>query len=240
MEIWEKAYEDYMTGMKYKDIASKHGVSLDTVKNWKKRKWPRNSPYRDASTPLTPDTKLTQDTKATPVRVREPSPNLNRGPERNSFARKHGFYAKWLPEDIQEILGETPADPLEILWTNIQLQHAKIIHSFKIQSVKDKDDLTSRVVSSSEKGETYQFHEAFQKDSAFLQGLSRALATLNGMIANYEKLIHENWELASELQKARLDQAKAEAAKIKADLEDTERMAVQVIDDIPERSGTDE
>lgn len=34
---YEKAEADYMSGMKYKDIASKYGVSLDTVKSWKKR-----------------------------------------------------------------------------------------------------------------------------------------------------------------------------------------------------------
>lgn len=39
MTNWEKAYEDYAAGMKYKDIAEKHGVSVNTVKSWKARKW---------------------------------------------------------------------------------------------------------------------------------------------------------------------------------------------------------
>ena len=33
----ESAEKDYMSGMKYKDIADKHGVSINTVKSWKKR-----------------------------------------------------------------------------------------------------------------------------------------------------------------------------------------------------------
>ena len=33
----ELAEADYMSGMKYKDIAGKHGVSLATVKSWKTR-----------------------------------------------------------------------------------------------------------------------------------------------------------------------------------------------------------
>lgn len=33
----ELAEADYMSGMKYKDIAEKYGVSLNTVKSWKKR-----------------------------------------------------------------------------------------------------------------------------------------------------------------------------------------------------------
>ena len=38
------AKEDYMSGMKYKDIASKHNVSLNTIKSWKQRyNWNRKS-----------------------------------------------------------------------------------------------------------------------------------------------------------------------------------------------------
>lgn len=37
------AEADYIVGMKYKDIASKYGVSINTVKSWKKRyAWARN------------------------------------------------------------------------------------------------------------------------------------------------------------------------------------------------------
>lgn len=39
MSNWEKAYKDYKAGMKYKDIASKYDVSINTVKSWKSRKW---------------------------------------------------------------------------------------------------------------------------------------------------------------------------------------------------------
>lgn len=33
------AYKDYRKGMKYKDIADKYNVSLNTVKSWKRRQW---------------------------------------------------------------------------------------------------------------------------------------------------------------------------------------------------------
>lgn len=39
MEKAGLAYQDYLNGMKYKDIASKYNVSLNTVKSWKRRKW---------------------------------------------------------------------------------------------------------------------------------------------------------------------------------------------------------
>ncbi|NBJ69027.1 MULTISPECIES: phage terminase small subunit-related protein [Clostridia] len=39
----KKAEIDYNNGMKYKDIAKKYGVSINTVKSWKRRHgWERN------------------------------------------------------------------------------------------------------------------------------------------------------------------------------------------------------
>ncbi|MCE5221862.1 MAG: helix-turn-helix domain-containing protein, partial [Clostridium sp.] len=39
-EKYELAEEDYIKGMKYKEIADKYEVSLNTVKSWKTRyKW---------------------------------------------------------------------------------------------------------------------------------------------------------------------------------------------------------
>lgn len=39
---YELAEKDYKNGMKYKDIATKYGVSLNTVKSWKTRYWNAN------------------------------------------------------------------------------------------------------------------------------------------------------------------------------------------------------
>lgn len=37
MEVYERAEKDYIDGMKYKEIAEKYNVSINTVKSWKKR-----------------------------------------------------------------------------------------------------------------------------------------------------------------------------------------------------------
>ncbi|WP_423219649.1 P27 family phage terminase small subunit [Clostridium ihumii] len=43
LALSENAYKDYISGMKYKDIAEKYEVSLNTVKSWQKRyKWSRS------------------------------------------------------------------------------------------------------------------------------------------------------------------------------------------------------
>ena len=44
----EKAYKDYISGMKYKDIASKYSVSINTVKSWKRRyQWHREKTQKE-------------------------------------------------------------------------------------------------------------------------------------------------------------------------------------------------
>ncbi|MBZ5995363.1 terminase small subunit [Leuconostoc gelidum subsp. gasicomitatum] len=39
MKKYEEAEQDYLSGLKYKDIADKHDVSISTVKSWKSRYW---------------------------------------------------------------------------------------------------------------------------------------------------------------------------------------------------------
>ena len=47
VEKWELAYKDRQQGMKYKEIAEKYGVSINTVKAWKSRKWNKQDQASD-------------------------------------------------------------------------------------------------------------------------------------------------------------------------------------------------
>ncbi|MGG5463496.1 P27 family phage terminase small subunit [Clostridium sp. B9] len=47
LALSEKAHKDYVAGMKYKDIAEKYDVSINTVKSWKARyAWTRNNAHK--------------------------------------------------------------------------------------------------------------------------------------------------------------------------------------------------
>lgn len=68
-EKYELAEKDYMDGMKYKDIAEKYAVSIDTVKSWKKRHdWSREGAARGCTQNIKKGAHKTahknQDTKA--------------------------------------------------------------------------------------------------------------------------------------------------------------------------------
>lgn len=49
-ENYELAYIDYKNGMKYKEIAEKYGVTLNTVKSWKTRKWNKDDDEKGVHT----------------------------------------------------------------------------------------------------------------------------------------------------------------------------------------------
>ena len=50
MNNYELAEKDYLAGMKYKDIASKYNVTLNTVKSWKTRyKWKKDAEEKESA-----------------------------------------------------------------------------------------------------------------------------------------------------------------------------------------------
>ena len=57
--------------------------------------------------------------------------------------------------------------------------------------------------------------QAWDKQGNFLQAQARAQKTLEGLIKQYDELLHKNWELASEEQKARIAQIKANTDRLK-------------------------
>lgn len=58
MEKREEAQRDYLAGMKYKDIAEKYGVSINTVKSWKQRDgWSRDGAKKSAHKKIAPKAK---------------------------------------------------------------------------------------------------------------------------------------------------------------------------------------
>lgn len=214
-ELWEDALQDYESGMKYKEIAEKYGVSLNTVKSWKTRHWNKKGVHTKS------DRKC-----AHKKRGGQPgNKNSKGGPPGNQKARKHGFFSKWLPEEVNQIIGEMPEDPLDILWANIQMQMAAIVRAQNIMYVYDKADMTKEVSMLSDDVVSYDVQQAWDKQANFMSAQSRAMKTLESMIKQYDELLHKNWELATEEQKARINQLKAQTSKITGEGQEIEDMS---------------
>jgi uncharacterized protein YjcR len=208
-DLREKAFKDYNTGMKYKDIAEKYGVSLSAVKSWAFRYWKQKG--------CNPATK-----KVATKKKGAPFGNKNAtGPPGNKNAERHGFYAKWLPAETMEIMHCIEhSNPIDLLWDNIQLQYAAIIRAQNLMYVRDQEDKTIEKVGSSTgkvSSQTWEVQQAWDKHANFLQAQSRAMKTLESMIKQYDELTRSS--MATEEQRARIDKLKCEVAKLSEESE---------------------
>lgn len=197
---------------KLKDIAAELEVSESQVRKWKNQdNWKGN---------------VTNKAKGNVTKRRGGQPgNKNAvggaggaAPLNNNNAEKFGFFRKYLPEETVSIIEEMPKDPLDILWDQIQIAYAAIIRAQKIMHVKDKEDKTIERIEEKDGnvcGERWEVQQAWDKHGNFLQAQARAQKTLEGMINRYDDLLHKNWELATEEQRARIERIKADTERIK-------------------------
>lgn len=209
-EKYELAEQDYMNGMKYKDIADKYGVSLNTVKSWKKRyNWDRKG--------------CTQKKKkgAHKNAIAQLGNKNATGPPGNKNAEKYGFFSKYLPEETLDIVQAVEkANPLDLLWHQIQIAYAAIIRAQRIAYVKDKDDKTVERVEERDGtvcGEKWEVQHAWDKQNNFLKAQARAQGELRSLIKQYDEMLHRDWDMATEEQKSRIELIKAQTAKVKGD-----------------------
>ena len=209
--------------MKYKDIAEKYNVSLNTVKSWKTRyKWSR-------------DNKKGVHTKRKKVRTQRGGQPGNKNavgnkggsaPPGNKNAEKHGFFAKWLPEETFEIFKDVQEkDPLNLLWDNIQLQYVAIMRAQKLMYVRDQEDMTKEVAVGGMESTVYDVQQAWDKQATFLQAQSRAMKTLESMISKYDELLHKNWDMATEEQKRRIELLRAQTDKLTGNNQEIEDLS---------------
>lgn len=200
-----KAKELFSQGMKLIEIAKTLNVSEGTVRSWKSRyKWDCN----------------VAKVKRNVAKTRGGQPgNKNAvgggAPLKNNNAEKFGFFRKYLPEETVSIIEEMPKDPLDILWDQIQIAYAAIIRAQQIMYVKDREDKTTEITSDGDAATAYEHQQAWDKQSNFLQAQARTQKTLESMINKYDDLLHKNWELATEEQRARIERIKADTERIK-------------------------
>ncbi|MCU4667630.1 phage terminase small subunit [Bacillus paralicheniformis] len=215
-----QAQKDYVKGMKYKDLAEKYGVSVNTIKSWKRRHgWERK---KGAPSEKSVHTK----------KVGAPPGNMNAlgnkggaAPKGNQNAVTHGFFSKFLPGETLEIMEEIQErSPADMIWDQIQIQYAAIIRAQRIMFVKDKDDTAKEL--SKVKGlivgddikyaeeKQYEVQFAWDRHATFLNAQSRAMGELRSLIKQFDQLAHEEDE-----RRLKLDQMRLNIEKTKAEVE---------------------
>ncbi|VHX85494.1 DNA-binding protein [Clostridioides difficile] len=209
-DVKEKVKQDYLKGMKQKEISVKYDISLNTLKSWVKRyNWSK------------------EKKKGAPINKRG-APFFNKNsvghgaPKENKNAEKFGFFSKYLPEETRELMQEISIkDKFDILWEQITIQYAAIIRAQKIMYVKDKEEMIKELKKheSTENGEKieYEFQFAWDRQASFLNAQSRAMSELRSLIKQYDEMIHKDWNLATEEQKNRVEKLKCEVDNLSKD-----------------------
>ncbi|VFE45218.1 DNA-binding protein [Clostridioides difficile] len=79
--------------------------------------------------------------------------------------------------------------------------------------VKDKEEMIKELKKheSTENGEKieYEFQFAWDRQASFLNAQSRAMSELRSLIKQYDEMIHKDWNLATEEQRARVEVLKS-------------------------------
>ncbi len=222
-----------MQGMKYKELAEKYEVSINTIKSWRKRHgWNRKGVHPK-------DEKGCTQTKKTGAPIGNKNAVGNSGnknpkwgnknavghgpPKGNDNATTHGLFKKIIPNDdphamelLEEIQNHTG---LDILFHSIQLQYFNILNSQRIMHVRDKDDMSKEVISESEGGEAYMVQFAWDKQANLLTAYARAMNTLTSMIEKFNKLadVDDERRLKLEQMKLGIEKTKAEIKELTDD-----------------------
>lgn len=217
------------------EIASQLNLSPGTVRGWKsKDNW-------DGQLKGTFQKKNTERSKKKGAQPGNKNAvgHGGTGPPRNKNAEKYGFFSKYLPEETREILSAIDqADPLDLLWHQIQIAYAAIIRAQKIAYVKDQQDKTVEKIEEKKGkivGQRWEVQQAWDKQSEFLKAQARAQGELRAMIKQYDEMLHKDWEAASEEQKSRIAQMKAQTERIQIEsgTSDNEEKVV-IVNDLPE------
>lgn len=211
----EQAKEMYLQGQKLVEIASQLNLPEGTVRRWKcTHKW---------------DGERSDKKSERSHRKKGGQPgnkNSSGGPSGNKKAEKYGFFSKYLPDETREIFSAiNQADPLDLLWHQIQIAYAAIIRAQRIAYVKDKEDKTVEKVMVGDSSEMYAVQQAWDKQNEFLKAQARAQGELRSLIKQYDEMLHKDWEAASEEQRSRIAQIKAQTDKLTGNNQEIEDMS---------------
>ncbi len=211
-----QAKEMYLKGMKLVEIASQLNLPEGTIRSWKNRqKWDCNVANEKCNV-------------AKRKKGGQPGNHNATGPPKNHNAEKHGLFRKYLPPETFSIIQEMPKDPLDILWDQIQIAYAAIIRAQQVMYVRDRDDKTTEKIEEKEGnviGERWEVQQAWDKQANFLKSQARAQSELRSLVKQYDEMLHKNWELATEEQRSRIAQMKAQTQKITGEGMEVEDMA---------------
>lgn len=196
-------YKDYGGNIDLVEIANILNISAGTVRGWKnKDAWEEKL-----------DGTFQKNKQNAPKEKRTKG-----GQPKNKNAEKFGFFSKHLPKETLDLMKEiSEKTQLDILWDQITIQYAAIIRAQQIMYVENKEEIIKELKKeeTSEYGQKieYEFQFAWDRQATFLNAQSRAMGELRSLIKQYDAMLNNNWDLATEEQKLRIELLKSKMPK---------------------------
>ena len=248
------AYKDYRKGMKYKDIADKYNVSLNTVKSWKRRQW------ADIEKGVQPKKKSVH-TKRTPKESSNAPPKEELLPEEietlnnEELTEKQRlfclYYVRWFNatkayRKVYDCDYTTAMTNGSMLLRNTKIQeHIQAIKDAKIkQAMYTAEDFFQKMMDiaysdvtdflsfgrriNEETGLEYNyvdFLDSSEVDGTLIQDVKQGKDGCSIKLVRKEfalKWLDKHYSEATDLQKAQLEQLRAQTDKLKADNQEEE------------------
>lgn len=114
-------YKEHAGNIDLVEIASQLNISPGTIRGWKSK----DSWEEQLNGTLHKNTERSKRKKGGQLKNKNAVGNDGGAPEQNKNAEKYGFFSKYLPEETREIFSAIDhADPLDLLWHQIQLAYA--------------------------------------------------------------------------------------------------------------------
>ena len=212
----EQAKEMYLQGQKLVEIASQLNLPEGTVRRWKcTHKWDSERSGKKSE--------RSHRKKGGQPGNKNAVGNDGGAPEQNKNAEKYGFFSKYLPDETREIFSAIEqADPLDLLWHQIQIAYAAIIRAQRIAYVRDQQDKTVERIENKAGNfivEKWKVQQAWDKQNEFMKAQARAQSELRSLIKQYDEMLHKDWGMASEEQRSRIAQIKAQIEETTSDFD---------------------
>lgn len=218
----EQAKEMYLQGQKLVEIASQLNLPEGTVRRWKcTHKWDSERSGKKSE--------RSHRKKGGQPGNKNAVGNDGGAPEQNKNAEKYGFFSKYLPDETREIFSAIEqADPLDLLWHQIQIAYAAIIRAQRIAYVRDQQDKTVERIENKAGNvivEKWEVQQAWDKQNEFMKAQARAQSELRSLIKQYDEMLHKDWGMASKEQRSRIAQIKAQTDKLTGNNQEIEDMS---------------
>ena len=108
--------------------------------------------------------------------------------------------------------------------------------------MKDQQDKTVEKIEEKDGnviGEKWEVQQAWDKQNEFMKAQARAQSELRALIRQYDEMLHKDWAAATEEQRARIDQIRAQTERLANVSPESDEDGVEIINDADQKAGAD-